>query len=186
MCEFFGFFSFLLIGDIFMNIRAILAGFVLASLSLAGSQTALAGTTTGAAPVTTSVVAACTLDYKVDAPLAYDRVNGAYRIGGAAFFCTQGTVYKVTLDQGLNAASGSTCAAPLRRARSAEGNYLTYTAQIGDSGGAVFGCDPATASSYTSPSATTSMVRASYFFFAAGQDTPAGVYADTVTMTVTF
>lgn len=106
----------------------------------------------------------------------------------------------VSISQGMNAAPGSTCDNPLRRMKSADGQYLNYRID-GYSSGRGFGCGvgyqnpqdaPAGISfsrvyAFNSPSFSNGVLA---FMNAvrvpAGQDVGKGVYTDTLTVTLDF
>jgi spore coat protein U-like protein len=174
-----------------MKLNAILLG---AAVALAGlpSLFASAATVTGNMPVTSSVVANCTVDAAIYAPF-----NGTYSPvtnktaalqgnQGMNVLCTKGTVYTVVLSQGANADSGSTCDAPARRLKSADGNFLNYSLYTNSSYSNFWGCGTSNSVTKTALNGTGPFSFIIGVSVAAGQDVPAGSYVDQVTATVSF
>jgi spore coat protein U domain-containing protein, fimbrial subunit CupE1/2/3/6 len=138
--------------------------------------------------VTTSVNPDCTIS---TSPLSFGNYNpvGTHATnpldnqGAVIVSCTPGAVTTITLGQGLNAASGSTDAAPLRRMASGA-NRLSYTLFQNMGRTTVWGNTPATGLSYTGTGSSSNV--AVYGRVAPGQIVPAGTYNDTVVATITF
>jgi spore coat protein U-like protein len=173
-----------------MSIRTLIGGVALALAGLAGLP-AMAATATSAIPVASAVIANCAIT------VAPNAISGNYNQGatdtylitqGMQFRCTKGTTYKVTLDQGQNAATGSTCAAPLWRAKSSAGLYLNYTVKYSSSNfsNVAIGCDPTQIQTETSASALTNQIGVLQVILPKGQDPQAGAYTDQMVMTVSF
>ena len=99
--------------------------------------------------------------------------------------CNGGTTAKVQLDEGLNKAAGSTCAAPARAMVDGSGNKLNYSLAKAADMQAVFGCDAATQSSLSFANLETKNVGV-FGSIPAAQNVPVGSYADTVTVKVSF
>lgn len=164
-------------------------GFMGAALMAA---TAMAGSTSGTFTVTANVVASCKIgtvngiafgNYDPANVNATNPLNGQ---GSIAVSCTKSTAAAVSLDQGVNAASGSTCAAPSRQMITGA-NKLAYGIYMDSARSSAWGCSAgANTASFTATSALTANTLTTYGSVPGGQDVPAGAYSDTVTFTVTF
>lgn len=106
--------------------------------------------------------------------------------GSVTIRCVRGTVVDVALDQGLYAAGGSTCAAPLRRMSDGGTERLSYDIYQNAARTTVWGCAAANDLQYTSASPSTPTTLDTYGRIPAGQDVAAGSYTDTVVVTATF
>lgn len=163
-----------------------------AALTLgAAAVPALAGTASSTFQVTANVTTNCQITNTSGIAFSYDPIvanatTAATASGTVSALCTKGDVVTVALDQGLNAASGSTCVAPARQMVSSGGSKLAYSLYQNSSDSTVWGCDTTNEYSYTSASGLTAQSLSVYGVAPAGQDIPSGSYADTVTVTVTF
>jgi len=108
--------------------------------------------------------------------------------GSIKIRCTKGTSIKIQLDEGLpaNKAGGSTCSAPARQMASGA-DRLPYFLYQDTGRTTVWGCTSGT-NSLTLAAAPSNAARAVtvYGRIPANQDVPTGIYADTVTATLTF
>jgi spore coat protein U-like protein len=158
-------------------------------LSLGATTGTNAATQTSNLSVTASVSAACSISTAAVAFGAYDPVsaNASAALNGTGTVnvtCTNGASTTITLGQGLNADTGSTDAAPVRRLSDGSSHFLGY-ALYSDSG-------RSTAWGNTSPTGLANTGTGSqaaltvYGAVAAGQNVPPGSYSDTVVATVTF
>jgi spore coat protein U-like protein len=158
-------------------------------LALAG--TASAGNVQGSLPVSASVAASCKIaSINAIAFGAYDpaNVNASSPLdatGQVNVSCTKGDAVSITLDQGANAATGSTCVAPGRQMKNGA-NMLGYAIYSDTGRTTAWGCDTTNQVSFTSASASTPTSLTTYGRVPGGQDVPSGNYADTVTVSVTF
>lgn len=160
-----------------------LGGF--SSLSFAGASPQSATFT-----VTATVIKGCTVSATNIAFGNYDPTSATAVTaqGAVTAKCTKGSVVAVALDQGLNAASGSTAATPARQMKDSSGDLLAYHIYTTSGGSTEWGntsaSEPAT---QTSTSAATALTFTTYGSLPAGQDVPAATsYTDTVTATLTF
>lgn len=157
---------------------------------------AMAGTATGSFSVTANVINSCKVNSSTAIAFGnYDpaNANAASPLnsnGSISVLCTKGDSVTITMDQGQNAGTGSTCTAPARRmTASVSGTpyYLNYGIYQSAALTSVWGCTSGTNSqSFTSASAGTATTLTTFGSVPAGQDLPAGAYSDTVTFTVTF
>lgn len=151
-----------------------------------------AGTTNGTFPVTAAVQASCVINSANDASFGnYDSVTNKTAPVDispltASVSCVSGTAFSVALDQGKNADAGSTCDAPLRRLKSAAGSYLSYNSYLLSDHANAWGCGSANQRTGSSTSVNSPKNFGLLGRLAAGQDVPAGSYADQLTLTVTF
>lgn len=150
-----------------------------------------AATATGTMNVSASVTASCKIQsIGAIAFGAYDpaNVNASSPLtaaGNISVSCTKGDAVSVTLDQGANALTGSTCAAPTRQM--ANGTNMLGYAVYSDTGYTkAWGCDATNTVSFTSAGAATPTQLSTYGKVPGGQDVPAGNYSDTVTVSVSF
>lgn len=99
--------------------------------------------------------------------------------------CTPGTTAVYSLSQGLNAGTGSTCAAPVRNMRSSGGGTLAYAIKFPSTGRPVVCANSANQTHYFG---LLSFEQTISFRgeLPPGQNTPVGTYADTVTVVVSF
>lgn len=147
---------------------------------------------TGSFNVTASVARSCSITGTSDVAFgAYDPadVNFATPLdasGSVTIRCTKNTTYDIALGQGANAASGSTCVAPLRQMASGA-ERLAY-GLFSDAGRTTaWGCDASndvTRTETTGPSSPDTVTV--YGRIPAAQDVADGSYSDSVTVTVTF
>ena len=168
-----------------------IAGAVAAALALGGGLVASNGyadTAAGSLSVTASITNGCTVS--ATTALAF----GAYvsgpgnaakdGTGTVSTTCTTGASNTVTLGQGANAAVGSTDAAPLRQMADVGANRLAYSLFQDAGRTSVWGN---TAGTGVGGTGTGAEVQLTVFGrIPAGQNKPAGSYADTVVATVTF
>lgn len=147
-----------------------------------------AATTTANLSVTATVAANCTVTTSALAFGAYDPVNtnlstALLGTGTISVRCTNGSAATLELDQGLNAAAGSTASAPLRRLKSGS-NHLSYSLFSDAPRTVVWATGGPQSVSHTGTGNVTALTV--YGSVAAGQQVPAGSYSDTVVVTVTF
>lgn len=166
--------------------KKIIAGML--GLTFAFSGSSYAATQTANLNVSATVSANCTITTSAVAFGAYDPIvthasTALTSTGTVTTTCTSGAAATVALGQGSNANTGSTDAAPVRRMLSGS-NYLSYQL-YSDSGRAnVWGNDTTTDVAVTGTGGAVNTTV--YGSVAAGQNVPAGTYADTVVATVTF
>lgn len=91
----------------------------------------------------------------------------------------------VSLDQGMYAAGGSSCALPFRQMAQGVAR-LRYNLYLDASRGAVWGCTFATSDHRVLPKGASTTAYTIHARVPPGQDVPPGVYADTVGVNVTF
>jgi spore coat protein U-like protein len=148
----------------------------------------MAATVTGNVPVTSAVVAKCTISIAGASwgskPGLTD--NWEWNSAGLNTTCTKGAVYTVTIDQGANANTGSTCNAPVRRMKGDLGGFIAYTIEQPSNGNPTWGCGSANTPSFTATTGLTPNYVPATIFANPGQDAPADDYSDTLTATVTF
>lgn len=168
--------------------RNLLASAVLVAVA-AMSGTAVAGTATSNLPVSATVSANCTIDASTGVAFgAYDPIvtnasTDLTHTGSVSTTCTNGSSVTVTLGEGTNKDTTSTAAVPVRRMISGS-NYLSYQLYQDSSATTVWGDTAGTGATVagTGAAVTTNV----YGVVSAGQNVPAGSYADTVVATVTF
>lgn len=153
-----------------------------------GSQVQ-AATATDNLAVSADVTASCTISTAALAFGNYDPVvaNATADLdseGTVTVTCTTGSAAAITLGQGANANTGSTAAAPLRRLLNGTSNYLNYSLFSNAARTAVWGDDVTVDVETTGTAAADA--HTVYGRIPAGQNVPAGAYADTVVATVTF
>ncbi|MCE5232342.1 MAG: spore coat U domain-containing protein [Mizugakiibacter sp.] len=162
-------------------------------LALAGiGMQAQAGTASGSFNVTASVVPSCKVVSTADIafgnydPADANNTTALDAAGNVTVRCTKNTPAAVTLNQGNNAAAGSTCAAPSRQMADSGSNRLGYAIYKDASRTQAWGCDATNQASFTSAGIASPATLDTYGRIPAGQDVPAGSYSDTVAVTVTF
>lgn len=172
-----------------LSIRKISLGLAGALALAAGSASAT--TVTGSLPVTASVAASCKIaSINAIAFGSYDpaNVNASSPLdaqGAVNVSCTKGGAVAIQLDQGANPDAASTCLSPVRKMKS--GSDLLGYAVYSDSGRTTaWGCDATNQVSFTSAGAITPTTLTTYGRVPGGQDVPAGSYADTITVSVSF
>jgi spore coat protein U-like protein len=148
-----------------------------------------AGTQTSNLSVTSAISANCTISTAAVAFGAYDPVvtNAASPLNGTGTItttCTGGASPVITLGQGASAGGGSTDAAPVRRMASGS-DRMSYALYQDSGRTTVWGNTAGTAPSAVAGTGVAQNVTV-YGQIAAGQNLPAGSYADTVVATVTF
>lgn len=158
------------------------------TVALAAGWGSLAHAATDTLAVSADVVANCAITTAAMAFGNYDPVvtNASTALDGTGTVtvtCTTGSAAAITLGQGANAATGSTDAAPARRLVNAT-NYLSYSLFSDTGRAAVWGNDTTVDVATTGTGAADA--HTVYGRVAAGQNQPAGAYADTVVATVTF
>lgn len=171
---------------------------VLASLLLVSAGAVLpasAAEQSSTFQATTSVIPSCAILNTVDVTWpSYDpvglgstqKVRSVY--GKVTFRCTGNVNALYGVDQGLHAASGSTCAAPLRNMKSANGDLLPYRLNHAnaDNGANVLGCDPNVNMRKVSFIGFTEITTNAIGYIDPGANAPVGEYADTVTAIILF
>lgn len=167
--------------------RNLLASAVLVAFA-AMSGTAAAGTATSNLPVSATVSANCTIDasggvaFGAYDPIVTNKTTALTANGAVSTTCTNGSSATITLGQGSNADTGSTAAAPVRRMLSGTANYLSYQLYSDSGDTTVFDGSTGVGATGTGSAVSTDV----YGSVAAGQNVPAGSYADTVVATVAF
>jgi spore coat protein U-like protein len=171
-----------------MNRKARLLAAVSLIVIVASVNTAFAATNTTNLSVTAIVGATCnistsTLSFGSYDPLAANVTAALNGTGAIGTTCSNGLTNAITLDQGLNPASGSTDAVPLRQLRSS-GNVLSYFLYSNSARTTVFGNTSGTGVGQTGTGAAASATV--FGQIPGGQNAAPGNYADTVVATVTF
>ena len=168
--------------------RNVLASAVLVAVaSMSGIATA--GTATSNLPVSATVGATCTIDASAGVAFgAYDPIvtnasTDLTHTGSVSTTCTNGSSVTITLGEGTNKDTTSTAAVPVRRMISGA-NYLSYQLYQDSGASTVWGDTAATGVTVTGTGAA--VATNVYGVVTAGQNVPAGSYADTVLATVTF
>lgn len=161
---------------------------MIAALGLVGASPANATTSTANLSVTATVSSNCSISTTVLAFGSYDPVgaNASTALestGGVVVTCTSGASTAVTLGQGANPNTGSSDTTPLRRMYDGSA-YLSYTLYSNPGRTTVWGNTSGTSLAHTGTGTATTLTV--YGRVAAGQNVPAGSYADTVVATVTF
>lgn len=161
--------------------------FLLLSVAALLSSAALATTATANLTPSATITNACTITGNAMPFGAYNPATGAAVTTSATISvtCTNGmTAPPITMGQGLNAATGSTDAAPLRQLNASAGHNLTYNL-YSDAGDTTVWNN---STGVTSPTPTGSAQNMTvYGKIDSGQTTAiAGTYGDTVVVTVTF
>jgi spore coat protein U-like protein len=168
-----------------------LTALVLAVAALSAVGTASAATSTGTFQVTASVANSCVVTAANNIAFgAYDpaNTNNTTALDGAGSVtvrCTRGSNAAIALDQGLAAAGASSCTTPLRQMSDGGTSRLRYDLYSDSGRSTTWGC----ATTNDVDHLFTSLAPVTFDTFGrvpAGQDVPAGSYADTVTVTVTF
>ncbi len=175
-------------------LTAALAAAGISAQSFAAAPPAPNGTATGSFNVTANVVASCKVVSTADINFGnYDpaNVNNTTPLnnnaGSVTVRCTKNTLAYVSLQQGSNPGSSSTCVAPARQMKDTAGDLLAYSIYQDSGYSNVWGCDSTNSQSFTSTSVNTPKVYTLYGQIPAGQDVPpASTYKDTVTTTVSF
>jgi spore coat protein U-like protein len=160
----------------------------LACILVLTSSGAFAGTATSNMAVSATVSANCTINAGALAFGAYDPIvaNAAAPLPGTATLtvtCTNASPATLTLDQGLNAAGGSTPAAPLRRLANG-GSFIGYGLFQDNAHTTTWGDTAGTGVAYTGTGVAGTLTV--FGQIPATQNVPAGSYTDTVVATITF
>ena len=167
-----------------------LSTLAIAATVLFAAGNASAANATGSFKVTASVTNSCVVTSTSDInfgaydPAVANNTTAATGAGWVKVRCTRGTTPAVRLEQGANAAGGSTCLAPTRQMASGA-NRLAYTLYSDSGRTAPWGCDASNDVDYTFLDLNPHQFDV-YGSIPAGQDVPAGTYEDTVTVTVVF
>jgi spore coat protein U-like protein len=162
---------------------------LVSALTLSGAGfavTSFAATSAADLGVSAQILDACTIDATPVGFGDYDHsaTSDSPATGTVTETCTNGTVAKITLGQGLHAKTASVDGVPLRQMASGT-NRMAYFLYSDAGAGTLWGNTPATGVGQTGTgnAGTTLTV---YGFITAGQNVPVGLYADTVVATVTF
>jgi len=145
-----------------------------------------AATTTDTMPVTTQVIAACSIDAGAMTFGNYDPTSSDDLTVSAtiASTCTSGASVTISMDAGQSAGTDSTAAAPVRRMIGGDGSYLNY-AVYSDSGySAVWGATDATDVGVTGTGSAVNST--AYGKVTAGQAAAVTSFADSVLVTLTY
>lgn len=161
--------------------------FMIVSLAALTSSAVLANATANLTP-SASITNSCTVTGNPLSFGAYDPIGGAAvtQTATISIACTNGmTAPPVTLDEGLNAASGSTPAAPLRQLNTGTiGQNLTYN--LYTTGGFSTVWDNVTGIPVATVDGTAHTMTVFGKIDAGQHSAVAGTYTDTVIITVTF
>lgn len=146
-----------------------------------------AATATGSMLNTATVLSACVVA-TVGFTTNYDPNAGSANTTTATVTttCTLGASGTITLGQGANADTGSTNAAPLRRLSDGAGtpNYISYNLYQDNAYSTVWGNTAGTGVSVTGSGVAA--IKTVYARLPASQNVPAGVFTDTVVVTLTY
>lgn len=164
-------------------------------IGLAFAQAALAGPSpqTGSFNVTATVAKSCNVTSTGNVAFGNYDPNDTHlstpldATGSVTVRCTKGVAYAVALDQGANAAGGSTAAAPLRQMSDGGTERIRYDLYSDAPRTTVWGGTAATDldnTETTGPSSPDTLTV--YGRIPAGQNAAEGSYTDTVNVTVTF
>lgn len=160
------------------------------TMALLASVSAWAATDTEDVDVTATVVPDCNITTHSDVafgnylPITTHAAANLDANGSVTIACTNGDAVVVEIDQGDNAAGGSTPAAPLRRLTDGT-NFLSYHLYSDSAGGTVWGTGAAVDKDVTGDG--TAVAHTIYGRIPSGQNTAVvGSYTDIVTVTVTF
>ena len=177
---------------IFMKNRFALSALAVAMFAAASS--ASAAEATGSFQVSAQVQGSCVvasadaIDFGSYDPTATHASAPLDAQGKVSVRCTSGsTNVKVALDEGSNANTGSTCAAPARRIKSAADGFVSYEIYSSAARNQVWACDAANEQTIASFSSSLVPVDlTTYGRIAGGQNAAIGTYTDTVGVKVTF
>ena len=164
----------------------------LVGMAMAGSALAAPSPLNGDFTVTASIAESCRIESDQNIAFgAYDPItthatSNLDANGSIVVRCVRGTSGEVTLDEGANEATGSTCAAPLRQMTNGGTGRLGYQIYQDSPGGAVWGCDAANDRPFTGNGPNTDTTLTTYGRIPAGQDAETGSYTDTVAYQITF
>jgi spore coat protein U-like protein len=160
-------------------------GVVVATGSAAFAQTPTATTTLSVTAIVGSTcnISTNAVSFGTYDPLVVNISAPLNATGTVSTTCSNGLGNTITLDPGLNAATGSTTEVPLRQMRSA-GNVMAYFLYQNSSRTTVFGNDAPTGVSQTGTGLNANLTV--YGQVPGGQNAAPGSYSDIVTATVTF
>ena len=150
--------------------------------SIGLSSASYAGTDTENLSVSSSVGEACNI---TTTALTFSPYTGAQLDGAGAVShnCTHSLAADITLGGGLNQ-NGGTDAAPVRRMKHGTEDYLNYLLYSDSVRTTIWGNDSTSDKTITGAGTSTSVPI--YGRITASQTVPAGAYADTVSVTITF
>jgi spore coat protein U-like protein len=160
----------------------------MSALALSGSGSAFAATASDNLAVSATVIDNCLISTSALGFGNYDPVdvNASANLDGTgtvSVTCTLDDVVQITLDDGVNADTGSTDTVPLRRLTDGT-NFLSYSLFSDAGRTAIWGIGATVDVETTGTGANED--HTVYGRVASGQNRPAGAYADTVQATVTF
>ena len=168
----------------------------LLSLALVGAglvaAPAFAGSVTGSLDATATVANSCSISsvtaiaFGTYDPAVANASSPLDAAGAINVLCTKGGAFQVQLDQGANADAASTCLAPVRQLKDANGDLIKYDIYSDTGRATAWACDVSNQVAQTSASASAPTNLATYGRIPPAQDVPAGSYSDTVTITVSF
>jgi spore coat protein U-like protein len=158
------------------------------SVIVGASSAAFAGSATTTLAVTAIVGATCNVatnavSFGTYDPLVVNQTAPLNGSGSVSTTCSNGLTNTVTLDQGLNGATGSTDTVPLRQLRSG-GNVLGYFLYSNSAHTTVFGNTAPTGFGQTGTGLNANLTI--FGQVSGGQNAAPGSYADTVTATISF
>jgi spore coat protein U-like protein len=175
-----------------MNRTISALGFTVLAVTLAVPAFAAPSPQTGNLNITATVSASCDVTSTTNIAFgAYDPADVNFTTpldgtGSVTIRCVRGTVVDVALGQGLNAATGSSCASPLRRMSNGGTEHLGYEMYQNAARTTAWGCDTTNDQSFTATGPNSPTTLTTYGRIPAGQDVTAGSYTDTVVVTATF
>lgn len=147
---------------------------------------AMAGSSSASLAMSASIADNCLISAAPMSFGAYDPLGGGAVSGSAnlTVTCTSGTTASVRLDQGGNADSGSTDAAPLRRMADGNGHFLSYGLFQESAHTTAWGNTAGTGEAHNGDGTAHTMTV--FGLIAASQNVPAGSYSDSVQATINF
>lgn len=173
---------------------ALTSAILIAAASATPATPAMADTVTADLTVSATVPAKCVFGTNTNITFgAYDPIvtnatsgDDLLDSGEIKYTCTIGAIPYITLNQGNNAATGSSEASPLRRLKYGSENYfLSYNIYTTVGRTTVWGNTGTTGTSGTGNGIEQTVTL--YGKIAKGQNVPAGTgYTDTVTATITY
>ena len=136
-------------------------------------------------PVTTQVIAACSIDASPMTFGNYDPTSAEDLTVSAtiASTCTSGSAAAISMDEGIFAGTGSTAAVPVRRMAGVDGSFLNYSVYSDSGYSVVWGAGDTDVGVTGTGSAVNSTA---YGKVTAGQAAAVTSFADSVVVTLTY
>ena len=171
----------------FLSSRSLLLTAAVSGLALGGTlwvKPAFAGTDTSNLSVSATVINNCTI---ITSPADFGGYASDFNLNATGTIeasCSASSSATITLDQGTNAAPGSTDASPSRRLSNDSGDFLNYNLYQDSSATLIWGNTSGTGVVINDTG--TGVTKAVHGKIPLGQNVPAGSYLDTVVATITF